>query len=73
MVKIKHMPTWESVAFINWLQMIGYKVLQRGMQIDLIPRYRCKLNPRGGQIYYNGQMNKTAKLLLKEFREHLAA
>ncbi|MFS1587019.1 hypothetical protein ACLIL3_014870 [Acinetobacter radioresistens] len=66
-------PEVVHVAFINWLLLIGYRanIVPGGMEF-----YAATVNkrfPRNVVIFGNGKLNKPARMLFKEFAEHLKA
>jgi len=69
----KYIEPWVSDAFLIWLEFIGYRIVPKGMHSELLPKYKCKNLPRGGCIQCSGKMNKVAKTLFAEFKEHLEA
>ena len=71
MVNIKYVDVLMSMAFINWMQSIGYLVVKRTFTIEFIPTYHSKALPRGGSIDLRGHMNKVARKLFIEFKGHV--
>ena len=71
MVNIKYVDVLMSMAFINWMQAIGYKIIQRKLGLEFIPTYHSKALPRGGLIDFKGRMNKVARKLFIEFKGHV--
>ncbi|WP_107682015.1 hypothetical protein [Acinetobacter baumannii] len=61
-------------AFLLWLTKIGYRGIVRPCgRMEFYCATVSKLLPINLQIKYNGQMNKAATQLFKEFEKHLKA